>query len=223
MARTARVVIPDVSLHVVQRGHDRQRCFFDESDYQTYLAYLNEFALKFACSLHAYCLMTNHVHLLLTPHMIDSCAQLMKNVGQRHVQRINSRLGRTGTLWEGRFYSCLVASERYALACYRYVELNPLRARMVAHPTEYPWSSYRANSGCNRHGLLTPHAAYAAIAVDPQQRAAAYRELCDEPLEEEMIDEIRRATRRGYVVGSPRRPRGRPWGSVMRKMGSVPI
>src|SRR5690242_8552807 len=171
MPRTARFIVPDLTVHIVQRGHDRQPCFFDETDYRAYLGYLAEFALKASCSVHAYCLMTNHVHLLVTPHSANSCAKLMKNVGQHHVQRINSRRGRTGTLWEGRFYSCPVTTEAYALACYRYIELNPVRAGMVAHPSEYRWSSYGANAIGQRNGFLVTHAAYFAIADDAERRA----------------------------------------------------
>ncbi len=223
MPRTARLVVPDLSVHIVQRGHDRQPCFFEDADYAAYLTYLDEFATKVACSVHAYCLMTNHVHLLVTPHAAESCARLMKNVGQHHVQRINSRRKRTGTLWEGRFYSCPVTTERYLLACYRYIELNPLRAGMVSHPAEYGWSSYRVNAGGKRDGLLTPHPAYVGLGEDDERRRLAYRELCEQPLQAQAIDEIRKATRGGYVVGTPRRPRGRPRPAVMRKIGSVPI
>jgi len=223
MPRTARIVIPDLSVHVVQRGHDRADCFFEESDYRAYMAYLGEFATKFACTVHAYCLMTNHVHLLVTPRTPDACALMMKNVGQRHVQRINHRLERTGTLWEGRFYSCPVPTERYLLACHRYIELNPKRAAIVAHPSAYPWSSYQQNASGDPQGLLTPHAVYLALAKDPQGRGAAYRALCDVPIETETLDRIRRATRGGYMVGMARRLRGRPASGVMRKIGSVPI
>jgi putative transposase len=223
MPRTARVVIPDLTVHIVQRGHDRRECFFEEADYRTYLDYLADFAAKFRCSVHAYCLMTNHVHLLVTPHASDSCAQVMKNVGQRHVQRINSRRGRSGTLWEGRFYSCPVTTERYVLACYRYIELNPLRAGMVAHASEYRWSSFHENAQGDPRGLLTPHAVYLAIGEEAQHRSTAYRTLCDIPLDQQTADQIRKATRGGYAVGSTRKPRGRPWPAVMRKIGSVPI
>ena len=167
--------------------------------------------------------MTNHVHLLVTPHTPYSCAKMMKNVGQHHVQRINSRIGRTGTLWEGRFFSCPVTTERYVLACYRYIELNPPRAGMVSHPSEYRWSSHCENVQGTPSGLVTPHAVYLAIASDPVCRANEYRALCDVPLEPEVIDAIRKATRGGYAVGSPRKPRGRPRPAVMRKIGSVPI
>ena len=223
MPRTARIVVPDLSIHIVQRGHDRSDCFFDDSDYRAYLGYLSEFATKFACAVHAYCLMTNHVHLLTTPGAADSCALMMKNVGQRHVQRINSRLDRTGTLWEGRFYSCPVPSERYLLTCYRYIELNPQRAAMVTHPSEYLWSSYHQNACGDPRGLLTPHAAYLALAEDPQSRGSAYRALCDEVIDPDALDRIRKATRGGYAIGSARRSRGRPPVGAMRKIGSVPI
>jgi putative transposase len=223
MPRMARMVIPGLSVHIVQRGHDRAECFFEDSDYRAYLGYLGEFASRFGCTVHAFCLMTNHVHLLVTPRAADSCALMMKNVGQRHVQRINSRRERTGTLWEGRFYSCPVGSERYLLACQRYIELNPQRARMVELPSQYAWSSYHQNARGDPRGLLTPHPAYLALAEDPESRGAAYRALCDEPVDSETLDRIRKATRGGFAVGAMRRPRGRPRPAVMRKIGSVPI
>ena len=209
MSRTARVVIPEVSLHVVHRGHDGDDCFFDEADYLAYLEALRAYAPRLLCSVHAYCLMTNHVHLLLTPHAPSACAQLMKHLAQRHSRRINARRGRSGTLWEGRFYSALVPTERYALNCYRYIERNPVRPGMVGHPGQYRWSSYAANAGAAVDGLLTPHAAYLALASDAPRQAAAYAELCSAPLDPEALEDIRKATRNGYAVGAERRPRGR--------------
>ena len=167
--------------------------------------------------------MTNHVHLLVTPHAPDSCGKLMKNVGQNHVQRINSRRRRTGTLWEGRYWSCPVTTERYILACYRYVELNPPRAGMVEHASQYPWSSYNENVQGEPGSFLQPHAVYLAVAPVKSARGDEYRALCEMPLDPDVVDEIRKATRGGYAVGSPRRPRGRPRPAVMRKIGSVPI
>ncbi len=217
MARVARVVVADMSLHIVQRGHDRHDCFFEETDYLAYIDLLSAFAPSCGCSVHAYCLMTNHVHLFLTPHAQDACARLMKNVGQRYVQRVNARRGRSGTLWEGRFYSCLVPSERYALACYRYIERNPVRPGMVTDPAEYRWSSYGANAQGGERSWTTPHAAYLAISENAEQRAEGYRGMCAVPLSAEVLDDIRKATRRGYVVGTPARRRGRPW----KKAGRV--
>jgi putative transposase len=209
MPRTARVVIPEMSLHVVQRGHDQQDCFFNEGDYVAYLDYLREFAARFQCPVHAYCLMTNHVHLFMTPHAANACSQVMKFTGQYYVNRINRRLERSGTLWEGRFYSGLVPSERYALTCYRYIELNPVEARMVRHPADYPWSSYAANASPADAGFLTRHPAYETLGIDQVTRAAAYAALFDLPLEPKLVDDIRKATRGGYVAGAPRK-RGRP-------------
>jgi putative transposase len=211
MPRTARLVIPELSVHIVQRGHDGHDCFFEDADYLSYVNLLRDFAPRSMCSLHAYCLMTNHVHLFLTPHAADSCAQLMKNVGQRYVQRVNARRSRSGTLWEGRFYSCLVPAERYAVACYRYVECNPVKPGMVAQAGDYRWSSYSVNAGMASDALITPHPAYVALAEDQARRGDVYKELCEEPLPQPLAEDLRRATRRGQVAGTPARSRGRPW------------
>ena len=200
-------------LHVVQRGINRQQCFFSESDYAVYLKFLAEFSVRFGCSLHAYCLMTNHIHLLLTPETTDSCALLMKNLGQRYVQSVNRKLERTGTLWEGRFKSGLVRSESYVLACYRYIELNPVRAGMVRVPSQYRWSSYSANAEGEGSELVRSHPAYDALGRDAAQRTSAYQQLCENAPPVPMIEEIRRATRIGCVIGKKRRGRGRPWES----------
>lgn len=216
MARMVRVIVPDLSVHIVHRGHDGNDCFFQDADYLSYLNLLREFAPLCGCLVHAYCLMTNHVHLFLTPQLARSCALLMKNVAQRYVQRVNARLERTGTLWEGRYYSCLVPTESYALACYRYVEWNPVKPGMVAHADDYRWSSYRLNARSENGGFLTPHPAYIALASDESRRSAVYRELCDVPPESKLVDDLRRATRRGYAAGTPR---GRPG---RKKKGSDP-
>src|ERR1700757_3980819 len=145
MSRHARIILSEVPVHIIQRGRDGGACFFGDRDYVRYLDELRELAPQLGCAVHAYCLMTNHVHLLLTPQTTDSCALLMKRLGQRYVQYVNGNYGRSGTLWEGRFRSAVVQSERYLLACSRYIELNPVRAAMVGHPRQYRWSSYRIN------------------------------------------------------------------------------
>jgi len=211
MPRAARTVLSDCPLHVVQRGINRNACFLLPGDYGAYLRDLAAFSARFRCSVHAYCLMTNHVHLLLTPHAPDACSLLMKNLGQCHVQRINRRLGRSGTLWEGRFRSCLVTSERYILACYRYIDMNPVRAGMVGAPDEYQWSSYAMNAGSTGLQFVRPHDTYEALGTDPEQRGNAYRALCRTEPPALIIEEIRKATRLGYVAGAQRRGRGRPW------------
>jgi putative transposase len=211
MPRAARVVVPGMAMHVRQRGHNRDQCFFGEGDYALYLRLLTYFARQHACSVHAYCLMTNHVHLLVTPHEEQGCALMMKFVAQCYTQHVNRARNRTGSLWEGRFRSCLVNSDRYALACYRYVELNPVSAGMVGHARDYRWSSYHANAAGSRDPLIEPHPAYPGV--------AAYRALFDSELERFLVDDIRKATNGGYATGVMRNRRGRQ----MRKMGSVPI
>jgi putative transposase len=212
------LVIPDVAVHIVQRGHDRGDCFFHEADYRAYLAAVREYAAEFRCAVHAYCLMTNHVQLLLTPGDPTGCAQLMKHVAQRHSKRMNALHGRTGTLWEGRFYSGLVPTEHYALACYRYIDLNPVNGGLVSHASEYRWSSCGANACARLDSLLNPHPAYVTLAADPAARAALYAELCGSPLAQSDLDEIRKATRSGQSMGAARRRRGRP-----QKMVTVTI
>ena len=219
MPRVARVIVPDMSLHIVQRGHDRAPCFFDETDYTAYLVALGTYAARFSCAVHAFCLMTNHVHLLITPRDRVGCSLLMKHLAQRHAKRINARRQRTGSLWESRFHSGLVTSDEYAIACYRYIELNPLRACMVAHPSKYGWSSYNANVGAAPHSFVKPHPSFSALALQDSHRIAAYRDLCDTPLPQPLIDEIRRATRCGHRMGEPRKPRGRPTPSVVQENG----
>ncbi len=221
MPRTPRQVLPDVPLHVVQRGINRQPCFFCERDYRTYLRYLALFASQFDCAIHAYCLMTNHVHLLLTPARRDSCAQFMKRLGQQYVQGVNKRLGRSGTLWEGRFHSCIVQSPDHVLLCYRYIDLNPLRAGMVDSPEFYPWSSYSANVRSEPEPTLTRHAAYESLGESPADRAAAYRALAACDLPPTAFDTIRHATQVGALLGFPRRKRGRP-PSLNEKNGVCP-
>ena len=154
--------------------------------------------------------MTNHVHLLVTPEHEAACGAFMKYVGQCYVQAVNHRLSRTGTLWEGRFRSCLVQSESYVLACYRYIELNPVRAGMVALPGDYRWSSYAGNAEGQANPLIQPHSAYEALGADAPRRAHVYRELCCDVLPDLEIEEIRKATSVGCAIGARRRGRGRP-------------
>src|SRR5438105_8217063 len=179
MPRLPRLIVPDIAVHIVQRGNDRQACFREDSDYLVYLLHLRDLATKTQCALHAYCLMTNHVHLLLTPRDAQGCATLMRDLGQRYVQYFNSRHARTGTLWEGRFRSCLADSSQYVLACHRYIELNPVRAGMVSSPGAYRWSSHRGNSGALQNKMLGAHVEYLALGGDEASRHAAYRQLFD--------------------------------------------
>jgi len=197
-----RLVFPGIALHVIQRGVDRAACFRVEADHLVYLSNLRHLSAKHSCAVHAYCLMTNHVHLLLTPATTGSCTALMRDLGQRYVPYFNSRHGRTGTLWEGRFRSCIAESARYVLACYRYIELNPVRAGMVNHPAGYLWSSYAANSGGRLDPFLSPHPEFVALAAHGEQRHRAYRALFEEQIDEPLLRAIRDATNTGYPLAS---------------------
>lgn len=206
MPRRARITVPGIPWHIIQRGHNRSACFYAESDYQYYLSILGEQAKKYACTVHAYVMMTNHVHLLCTPQHENSAAQLMKNQGQRYVQYINRTYRRSGTLWEGRFKSCLAQSETYVMTCYRYIELNPVRANRVHHPRDYRWSSYRANAAGRQDYILTPHSLYMRLGQNAGQRETAYRGLfeVDLDLDPDQITAIRNATNGNYVLGASR-------------------
>nr|WP_230174897.1 transposase [Pseudomonas sp. Bi123] len=154
--------------------------------------------------MHAWCLMTNHVHLLISPHEHSSTSSLMKGIGQRYVQYINRTYGRSGTLWEGRFRSCLVQSDSYVLACYRYIEMNPVRAKMVTHPAQYRWSSYRANAQSEFSHLITPHAQYLSLGDTDVSTAEVYRKLFKSELEIGLVEQIRATTNGDYVLGGSR-------------------
>ena len=202
MARPLRRILPDVAVHIRQRGVNGVACFRAEADYLFYLSYLRRLSVRHGCAVHAYCLMTNHVHLLLTPRTADSCTELMRDIGRRYVPYFNWRHERTGTLWEGRFRSSIAQSAHYVLACYRYIELNPVRAGMVSHPGEYPWSSYSFNSGTRSDAFLSPHPEFVALAEDQARRHANYRELFASQMEEPLIKAIREAVSGGYPLAS---------------------
>ena len=167
-----------------------------------YLAHLRQLSERYECALHAYCLMTNHVHLLITPLAAEACTGLMRDLGQRYVQYFNRRYGRSGTLWEGRFRSCMAQSALYVLGCYRYIELNPVRASMVDHPSAYLWSSYAVNGGMRSDPLIAPHPEYLALGNAAEVRHAAYRALIDQRLEPALQKAIRDATNGGYALAS---------------------
>jgi len=225
MARLPRLDLPGIPQHVVQRGNDRQACFAATADYLRYLQELREASAKHDCAVHAYVLMTNHVHLLVTPTATGTISRMMQAIGRRYVGSFNARYRRTGTLWEGRFKAALVDTDRYLLTCYRYIELNPVRAHMTNDPADYPWSSYHHNALGQPTPLITPHQQYTLLARTPAARQAAYRALVHEHVEEKSLDEIRQHTQQQRAWGSERfqqqiealtqrsvsvRPRGRP-------------
>ena len=202
MPRRPRLSLPNTPLHLIQRGNNRQACFIADEDYRFYLEWLAEYAGKAGCRIHAYVLMTNHVHLLVSSARGAASGEMMKGLGQRYVQYVNRTYRRSGTLWEGRYRSCPTQAEDYLLACQRYIELNPVRAGMVEHPAEYRWSSYRANAQGENDALIQTHAVYDALGLDATGRQAAYRELFRYELEPGLVDKIRQATNGNYALGS---------------------
>ena len=225
MARRPRFHLDGVPLHIVQRGHNREPCFFADDDYGSYLHWLRAALGETGCELHAYALMTNHVHLLLTPQRATAIPQLIISLGRRYVQYINRSYRRTGTLWDSRYRSSLIQAEAYLLACQRYIELNPVRAAMVEDPAHYRWTSYRTNALGHPNATLTPHPLYLALGQDEAARREIYRGLFRTHLDRAATKDIRLALNQSQPVGDARfhariaqmtgsrreaRPRGRP-------------
>ncbi len=204
MPRRARLVLPHVPLHVTQRGVNRAAIFIDDQDRHHYRRLLRAACASNGIAVHAFVLMDNHVHLLVTPIEPGALAVAMRAVGQSYVQCFNARHGRTGTLWQGRFKSCLVDSDRYALTVCRYIELNPLRAAMVASPEEYRWSSVHTHLGNARDPLVTPHATYLALGGTAEERAAEYRKWLHSGIGDDEIARIRNYISQERVLGRPR-------------------
>lgn len=203
MARLPRIDMAGVPAHVIQRGNNRAACFFAEADYAYYLECLKKAAKKYACAIHAYVLMTNHVHLLLTPTAAGAVSSLMQAIGRNYVGYVNHVYQRTGTLWEGRYKSSLIDSERYLLACYRYIEHNPVRAGMVKQAEDYRWSSCLTHIQGLPSDSIIDHPVFMALGRDEKERAEAYRGLLHHSADHaDDIRHIRRETNRGGAVGS---------------------
>ncbi len=202
MPRKPRFYLPGIPVHAVQRGHSREPVFYEDADYRAYLDWLREAAERYYCAVHAYVLMSNHVHVLATPRDADSISRMMQYVGRRYVPYINYHYGTSGTLWEGRYKASLVQEEDYLLTCMRYIELNPVRANMVRHPREYRWSSYRANGEGREDALITPNALYQALGRTAGVRREAYRSLFKAHLGLDDVKEIRAAWQTGTPLGN---------------------
>jgi len=201
MARRPRINLAGVPQHIIQRGNNRQACFFTDDDYTVYLDKLLQYSKKYAVDVHAFVLMTNHVHLLMTPNTKQGISQLMQSLGRYYVRYVNQAHGRTGTLWEGRYKSTLVDSEQYLLVLYRYIELNPVRAGMVEHPSEYPWSSFHHNAMHKKIQLVVPHTLYQSLGADKGSRRTAYVALFDSHIPEVSIQRIRDCTNKAWLLG----------------------
>ncbi|HKY93607.1 MAG TPA: transposase [Nevskiaceae bacterium] len=202
MARHPRYRIAGLAQHLVQRGNNRVDTFRSAGDFHFYLECVAAAADRCRCAIHAYVLMSNHVHLLATPEEPEGLSEMMQSVGRRFVRYFNDRYVRTGTLWEGRFKAVPVDSERYLAACHRYIESNPVRAGVVSHPADYWWSSYRSNALGNPDRLVSPHPWYAALGTTANDRQRAYGSLFDDELAESTLDELRHGINRSWVSGS---------------------
>ena len=189
-------------MHVILRGIDRAAVFFEDDDRQFFLSALATAAAEEFVAVHAYVLMTNHLHLLMTAKRDEGIAAVMKRVGQRYVQHVNRTYRRSGGLFEGRFRSSLIEADAYLLACQRYIELNPVRAKMVAAPGEYPWSSYRANALGAADAVVTPHTLFRALSGSDEKRRAAYRRLFEDELSAKVLGRLRECTNGGFVLGN---------------------
>ena len=204
MPRRPRLSLPEVPLHVVHRGTDRCAIFLDERDFRVYSNIIGDASHRAKCAIHAYVLMTNHVHLLVSPTEVGGVASMIQIVGRQYVQYFNRQHHRTGTLWEGRYRSAMIDSDQYLFTCMRYIELNPVRARMTAHPGHYAWSSYHANAELAPDPLVTPHRLYEQLAGSPPDRAEAYRLILNAEDACDATDtRLREATNGGRVLGSP--------------------
>ena len=204
MPRRPRIQLDGIPLHIVQRGHNREPCFFSEADYTSYLHWLGEALADNECQLHAYALMTNHVHLLLTPKKAANVPKLIMSLGRRYVQYINRTYKRTGTLWDSRYKSSVIQADTYLLCCQRYIELNPVRAAMVDDPAHYRWTSYRRNALGATDSRITPHVLYQALGQTDKRRQTAYRALFRAQLDGAAIDDIRLALNQNQPLGNAR-------------------
>lgn len=202
MPRLPRYILPGQPQHVILRGNNRSPIFVADEDYACFKYHLKEACVLHDCRIHAYVLMTNHVHLLMTPEKDTSFAKVIQSVGRRYVQYFNTVYRRTGTLWEGRYKASPVSTDEYLLTCYRYIELNPVRANMVKHPRYYPWSSYGANALGKSDPLITPHPLYLALDNQPHQRQAAYQALFQVHIDPETLEDIRQSTQKGWALGN---------------------
>lgn len=204
MPRQPRAFIEGYPFHCIARGNNRHATFYCDDDYAFYLSCFQEYAEKYHVAVHAYVLMTNHVHFLLTPSQPDGISRTFQAVGRLYVRYINKTYRRSGTLWEGRFKASLVDANHYLLACYRYIELNPVRAGMVNRAEAYPWSSARHNLGIKRSGLVTAHARFVGLGTEASGREAAYRKILESGIPHHELSAIRKAGADGRILGNDR-------------------
>ena len=202
MPRKRRFYLPNIPVHIVQRGHSREPVFFEKNDYVAYLDWLVEAAERYGCAIHAYVLMTNHIHILATPEKKNSISLMMQYIGRFYVPYINHTYGSSGTIWEGRYKASMIHDEEYLLTCMRYIELNPVRADMVKTPGAYRWSTYRANGRGEANQRVQPHSLYLALGRTRKRRQEAYQALFKVPIDQKEINKIRSAWQTGTPLGN---------------------
>jgi putative transposase len=202
MARLPRLVLPNLPHHILQSANDGQLVFREAEDFERFLGWLRESAKEFKVAIHAYVLMPDHLHLLASPATVEGLAQMMQRVGRYYVPWYNAKYGRSGSLFKGRFKTSLTDSEKYFMACSRYIESNPVRSQLVADAVDYPWSSYPHHAGLKPDPVITDHALYWALGNTPFQREAAYRELSRPMLSEKEMAVLDAAVLKGWPLGS---------------------
>ena len=202
MARLPRFTLPGYPHHVIQRGNNRQAIFANPENRQALLDLMTESAKRFEVDVHAYVLMDNHIHLLLTPRTDDGLPLMMQAVGRRYVRYFNDLQGRTGTLWEGRYRSTVIEAERFLLACMAYIDLNPVRAGLVAQAGDYPWSSYGHYTGQRIDKLITPHPLFWELGNTPFAREAAYADMVQAGLNMVQQTALTDSAMSGWALGS---------------------
>ena len=217
MARQPRLVIPNQPHHLIQRGVDRQAIFRETEDYVNFLGRLHDAAKQFKVSIHAYVLMSNHIHLLATPSDAEGLAKMMQWVGRFYVPYFNQKYERVGTLWQGRYRATVIDSERYFMLCSCYIDQNPVRGGIVATPGEYPWSSYLHHVGVKADPLVVDHALYWALGNTPFDREAAYKQMAEQALTSDQARQLMDATNKGWVLGSEK------FKSNLEKQGSLGV
>lgn len=201
MARLQRVSPADISVHVLIRSNNRQECFNSTVDYSVYLWWLREYSEKYFVNIHAWSLLKNHVHLLCTPKIDGGLSRMIQAIGRQYVRFFNKQNQRTGTLWEGRYRSCLVQAENYLLEVSKYIEMNPVRLELVRQAGDYKWSSFQINARGSSSALCKPHEQYLSLGDSKEERSENYRLFCEKKLSFDLIDEIRENTNKGLAIG----------------------
>lgn len=202
MARQPRLILPKQPHHILQRGNDRQLIFRDPEDYERFLGWLIEAARFYRVAIHAYALLPTHLHLLATPETEEGLGAMMQKLGRFYVPWYNGKYARAGGLFEGRFRTAVVDTDRHFLLCSRYIELAPVREGEAGEPAAYPWSSYRHHAGVQGDNVITDHARFWELGNTPFQREAAYIALVEQGIGSDELAQIAGAVQKGQPLGT---------------------